>query len=68
MNIEPELKKAKTHVPLKFWFSQNPDSPIPAICAYNLMKKQGIIAENLSYEDWEKMYEKNLISCEQPEV
>jgi len=67
MDTEPKLKKAKTHDQLEFWFS-HPNSPRPAVCVYNLMKKQGFIAGNISYELWVKMIEKNMVSCEQPEV
>lgn len=56
--------KEDNYKPLQFEFTKDPNVPIPAITAYTVKKKYGQIPQDMSYEDFLKLYETNIISVD----
>jgi len=46
---------------LKFWFSTDPNIPIPARNAYEIKKKHGQIHSDMTYEEFLKNYKDNIV-------
>jgi len=46
------MSASQPREPLKFWFNQDPTKPLPLISLYDYRKKNGLIAESMTYDEF----------------